>query len=133
MPKSNFVSNFAHLQYCVKQFVPKEATLRRMLLKTSAWRDLLEQAELQRQAGEVASSPEVMFADVYTRAQSSEELMKECHIDYKKYKWERVEYFSSLGRCLEMAYMASSAHSKLLRPLREHVAAYNASDSILFQ
>ena len=132
MPKSNFASNVAHLQYCVKQFVPKEATLRRMLLKTSAWRDLLEQAELQRQAGEVASSPEIMFADVYTRAQSSEELMKECHIDYKKYRWERIEYFSSLGRCLEMAYMASSAHAKLLKPLREHVADYDKSNSILF-
>jgi hypothetical protein len=132
MPKSNFVSNFAHLHYCVKQFVPKEATLRRNLLKTSVWRDLQEQASLQRQAGEVASSTQVMFADVYARAQSSEAIMTECHIDYKKYKWERIEYFSSLGRCLEQAYKADEASAKLLIPLREHVAAYDRSDSILF-
>jgi predicted transcriptional regulator len=126
------MSNFAHLHYCVKQFVPKEATLRRNLLKTSAWRDLEAQADLQRQAGEKSSSKQVMFADVYSRAQGSEELMKECHIDFQAYKAERIEYFSALGRCLEQAYKADEASAKLLRPLREHVAAYEASDSILF-
>ena len=125
-------SAFARLQYCIKQFIPKEATLRRNLLKTSAWRDLEAQADLQRQAGEKESSKQVMFADVYSRALASKDLMAECHVKYDEYMAERIEYFSALGRALEKEHLANNSAIKMLRPLRVHVAEYEASDVILF-